>query len=103
MNHLFTEREKACELLEAAEAKVLRMATLSWHAKLAAQNSKSAKKLKNHDEESVEKDLDTILPAPTAEFLDELVPRAKRPRHRLGTLGLLWPKVDTIDWCKVTN
>ncbi|GJE96634.1 hypothetical protein PsYK624_128340 [Phanerochaete sordida] len=33
-------------------------------------------------------------------LLEKYAPPKKRPRHRLGLVGLLGKKVDTIDWCK---
>ncbi|EEB99690.1 hypothetical protein MPER_00584, partial [Moniliophthora perniciosa FA553] len=36
------------------------------------------------------------MPSPT---LDELVPPAKRPRHKAGLLGMCGTEVDTIEWC----
>ena len=34
-------------------------------------------------------------------LLERYAPPKKRPRHRLGFLGVLGKKVDTIEWCKV--
>ncbi|KOS20456.1 Uncharacterized protein ESCO_005373 [Escovopsis weberi] len=39
--------------------------------------------------------------AAAAETVDgRYIPRSKRPQHRLGLLGLLGERVDTIDWCR---
>ncbi len=35
-------------------------------------------------------------------ILETYAPPNKRPRHRLGFLGLFGRKVDTIEWCKVS-
>lgn len=57
--------------------------------------------MKVKDEEKDSTIVDTLVPAPSREFLDELVPSTKRPKHRTGFLGLFGPKVDTVDWCSV--
>lgn len=36
-----------------------------------------------------------------ASLIDKYVPPNKRPRHRIGFLGLWGRKVDTIEWCTV--
>lgn len=42
-----------------------------------------------------------IDPVALDEMIARYVPEHKRPKHRLGFLGLWGRKVDTIEWCKV--
>ena len=90
LNKLYKRREGACKKLEQAEAKILRHATLEWRMK----QKKKAKK----DEEGAEVDQPV---SGSVELLNELVPKSKRPTHRVGFLGMFGDKVDTIEWCKV--
>lgn len=103
MNDFFDARTKACKKLEAAESKVIRTATLEWRRRVKL-HKKAEKKVKQTDEEKLENGTMEPLKRPevlTHEFLDDLVPYAKRPKHRTGVLGLVGKKVDTVDWCKV--
>ncbi|KAG9226508.1 hypothetical protein CCMSSC00406_0005825 [Pleurotus cornucopiae] len=106
LNKIFEERRKLCSKLEKAISKLLRKATETWrtqervHKKDVKLRKKQQKKMKD-----VEKDHNLLpheLERPPASFelLDELVPRGERPRHRVGLLGLIGRKVDTVDWCK---
>ncbi|KAF6760084.1 DUF221 family protein [Ephemerocybe angulata] len=97
LNDLFDRRQEACSKLEAAQTSILKQATLAWRAKTKLHRKSQKNKLK--DEEKPE-DFDLVKPEPTMELLNDLVPAAKRPKHRTGMLGLFGPKVDTIDWCK---
>jgi len=42
------------------------------------------------------------VPQPVASYeaLNELVPPAKRPQHKVGLMGVFGQKVDTIEWAK---
>ncbi|KAG6920077.1 hypothetical protein DXG01_010145 [Tephrocybe rancida] len=96
LNKVFRERQDICTKLEAAEASLLAKATKAWQKREMAHHK---------TRKSTSKDIengDNILAVPTAshEFLNELVPPANRPKHRIGALGLFGTKVDTIDWCK---
>jgi hypothetical protein len=97
LNKLFEERQGACARLEAAESKVLRQAAKAWRKLLA-----NEKKARNKQPKDIEKIPPPLTPPaqPTLEFLDSLVPPAKRPTHRTGLLGLFGEKVSTIEWCK---
>jgi calcium permeable stress-gated cation channel len=84
----------------------LRRATLAWRAKQKSKKTETAKPQHDAiaDAEKGEADQDTQdMPPPTRQLLDELVPLALRPTHRVGTFGFMGigKKVDTIDWCKV--
>lgn len=96
LNELFEERVDACSKLEAANATILRDATKAWRKREKA-HKKTLKKQK--DEEKSEQ-TELILSPASHEFLNDLVPLKKRPRHRTGFWGLWGTKVDTINWCK---
>lgn len=100
LNELFERRQEACEKLEAAESALLKDAVLAWRKKV--KRHKKAAKRRPKDEEGRPISDELTLPPITREFLDELVPPAKRPRHRAGFLGVIGRKVDTVDWCKVS-
>ncbi|KAG6898143.1 hypothetical protein C0992_004859 [Termitomyces sp. T32_za158] len=95
LNKLFRERQDVCIRLEAAIASLLANATKMWRKR--EKTRQRALRLKTQDLENA----DSILRVHTAsrELLNELVPPAQRPRHRVGLLGF-GNKVDTIDWCK---
>ncbi|KAF9495804.1 DUF221-domain-containing protein [Pleurotus eryngii] len=106
LNKIFEERRKLCSKLEKAISKLLRKATETWrirervHNKGVKLRKKQQKKMKD-----VEKDHNLLpheleRPPASLELLDELVPRGERPRHKVGLLGLIGQKVDTVDWCK---
>ncbi|KAJ7595058.1 DUF221 family protein [Mycena floridula] len=97
LNKTFREREKACKKLEAAYSQLLRHTTKVWHLKHVAH--KKAKKQKAVDKEKNE-DLELIVPPPSQDLMDELLPPGKRPTHRIGFLGLFGPKVDTVRHCR---
>lgn len=104
LNDGFEERTKACKKLEAAESKLLRTATLTWRKRLK-EHEKAAKRARPKDEEkgdSGDSEPLVIPDKPSHQFLNELVSNEKRPKHRLGFMGLFGQKVDTIDWCKVS-
>ncbi|KAF9528530.1 DUF221 family protein [Crepidotus variabilis] len=96
LNKLFERRVDACKKLESAESKILKTATMAW--RLREKQHKKTQKRKLKDEEEVDAPL--VMPPPSREFLDDLVPSIDRPKHKTGLLGLLGEKVDTIDWCK---
>lgn len=111
LNKNFEARQKACKKLEAASSKLLRAATKEWVRRQKAQHKFAKKVRKPRDVEKAEKeaaeegfDVNALIPpSPSREFMDDLVPEEKRPKHRLGTLGVvgIGKKVDTIEWCKV--
>lgn len=79
---IYQRRLDACNKLEAAETKLLSQAT-----KLRASGATSEKK--NVDVEAGDRDVRSAA---------SVVPKEKRPTHKLGFLGLLGEKVDTIEW-----
>jgi hypothetical protein len=80
---LYDRRAKACKKLESAETKLLRLAT-----KAIAKNEKKKKETPALDSESDRGEI------------ARWVPTKKRPTHKLGFLGLIGKKVDTIDWAR---
>ncbi|KAF8160922.1 DUF221 family protein [Crassisporium funariophilum] len=98
LNDLFERREDACDKLEAAGAAILKAATLAWRNKEKQYRRIQRKKLQDVEHSSSDGKL-TVPPASQA-LLDDLVAPAFRPKHRTGFLGLIGPKVDTINWCK---
>ncbi|KXN90147.1 hypothetical protein AN958_04637 [Leucoagaricus sp. SymC.cos] len=98
LNETFEERQETCEKLEAAETTYLEELVLAWRKKEKAH--KKAMKRRKKDEEGDHVSSELELPPITREFLDELVPSAKRPHHRNGFLGMIGQKVDSIDWYK---
>ncbi|KAF8637999.1 hypothetical protein AX16_010631 [Volvariella volvacea WC 439] len=98
LNELYEQRQDACELLEAAESQLLKLAMKAWRKRRAAQ--KKARKAGNDVEKHQNGATEEAIEPPSMTLLNELVPAKQRPRHRAGLLGILGKKVDTIDWCK---
>ncbi|KAK7031452.1 hypothetical protein R3P38DRAFT_2923651 [Favolaschia claudopus] len=96
LNKLFQRRQDACKKLEAAESKVLKLATVAWRKKEHAHRKMQRKKKQDKEEQG---DSPLVLPPPSRELLNELVPESDRPTHRTGLLGLIGKKVETIPWC----
>ncbi|ESK88187.1 duf221 family protein [Moniliophthora roreri MCA 2997] len=84
LNKLYEKREDACEMLEKAVTEVLKLASREYR--------RLHKKHKKKDIEGAS----AAIPPPT---LEELVPPAKRPKHKAGFLGVCGTEVDTIEWC----
>jgi len=80
---LYERREKACNKLESAETKLLKLAT-----KQIAKNNKKNQSPPELDAEANKGEI------------SRFVPRKKRPTHKLGPLGLWGKKVDTIEWAR---
>ncbi|KAL0959979.1 hypothetical protein HGRIS_011638 [Hohenbuehelia grisea] len=80
---IYDRRLAACNKLEGAETDLLRTAA---KLRIAAKKSKT-KNSKDHEYDPEAADT-------------SLVPRDKRPQHKLGFLGLLGQKVDTIEWAR---
>ena len=81
---LFDRRATACNKLESAETKILKLAT-----KQIAKNKK-----KNLPEPEMTD------PEANKAAVMRYVPQKKRPTHKLGKFGLYGQKVDTIDWAR---
>lgn len=78
------ERDKVAMKLEGAEVKLIQAVNKA--------RAKALKKGGNADE--------TEQDAETANVISKWVPDKKRPSHRLGPLGLVGKKVDTLEWCR---
>lgn len=83
LDDLVKERTKIAMKLEGAEVKLLKLA-----------NANRIKAGESVDDSSKQVDTET------GDLSARWVPQAKRPSHRLGPLGLLGKKVDTIEWCR---
>ncbi|KAI1105835.1 DUF221-domain-containing protein [Jackrogersella minutella] len=89
LDDLVKERDKLAMKLEKAEVNLI---------KLANENRiKAMKKNKGGANEMVE---DAPTDAESGSLAARWVPDKKRPTHRLGLLGLVGKKVDTINWCR---
>ncbi|KAI0132561.1 hypothetical protein BJ170DRAFT_706107 [Xylariales sp. AK1849] len=86
LDDLVKERDKVAMKLEKAEVKLIKAANGS--------RLKSIKKGASH--QAVEAPAD----AESGSLAARWVPQKKRPSHRLGFLGLIGKKVDTINWCR---
>ncbi|KAL2176782.1 uncharacterized protein P884DRAFT_300207 [Thermothelomyces heterothallicus CBS 202.75] len=93
LDKLVGERDKVAMRLEKAEVKLI---------KLAHKARQDAIKKKKKDGASAEEpDMDPIVgDAESGSIAARWVPQKKRPTHRLGPLGLVGKKVDTINWCR---
>lgn len=86
IDDLVKERDKVAMKLEKAEVKLLKLAN--------AERLKAIKK--GGADERVEAPAD----AEPGSLAARWVPSKKRPTHKLGPLGLVGKKVDTIEWCR---
>ncbi|KAI1470763.1 DUF221-domain-containing protein [Daldinia caldariorum] len=87
LDDLVKERDEVAMKLEKAEVKLLKLAN--------AQRIKSAKKGSSNNDRA-----EAPLDAESGSLAARWVPEKKRPTHRLGLLGLVGKKVDTINWCR---
>lgn len=88
LDDLVDERDKVAFKLEKAEIKLVKLANKN--------RLKEAGKGVSHDEESPIGDNN----AESGSVASRWVPSKKRPTHRTGKLGLIGPKVDTINWAR---
>lgn len=86
---LVEKRDKAAMRLEKAEVKLIKLA---HKARLAA--IKKGASPDDADKAPIVGD------AESGSIAARWVPNKKRPTHRLGPLGLIGKKVDTINWCR---
>lgn len=88
LDEMVTERDKTAMKLEAAEVKLIKAA--------------NKRRLKGTGKEATPRDT-TDVDAELAEngrSGTDTAPDSKRPSHRLGALGLVGGKVDSIEWCR---
>ncbi len=101
LNRLFERRQECCKMLETAEVSILKFAALAWRKQQKQYRKSHRRKLRDTEQSCSVAEPEP--PAPTKRLLDDLVTRSMRPTHRTGFLGLFGPKVDTINWCKVSQ
>lgn len=89
VDEMVKERDKVAMRLEKAEVKLI---------KLANKERQNAIK-KGASPEEVEK-APVLGDAESGSVAARWIPEKKRPTHRLGPLGLIGKKVDTINWCR---
>ncbi|KAI0490178.1 hypothetical protein F4859DRAFT_463909 [Xylaria cf. heliscus] len=86
LDDLVKERDKVAMKLEKAEIKLLKLANAA-RVKAIKKGAADERPVAPADAES-------------GSLAARWVPPKKRPTHRLGFLGLIGEKVDTIDWCR---
>ncbi|KAI1434674.1 hypothetical protein GGR50DRAFT_661130 [Xylaria sp. CBS 124048] len=86
LDNLVEERDKVAMKLEQAEVKLLKLAN--------AERLKAAKKGGTSEMPAA------VDSGESGSLAARWVPPKKRPSHRLGLLGLVGKKVDTINWCR---
>ena len=89
VDEMVKERDKVAMRLEKAEVKLI---------KLANKERQNAIK-KGASPEEIEK-APVLGDAESGSVAARWIPEKKRPTHRLGPLGLIGKKVDTINWCR---
>lgn len=88
VDDLVKERDKVAMRLEKAEVKLIKLANKARQAAI--------KKGASPDDADVSVPLD----AESGSIAARWVPAKQRPTHKLGLLGLVGEKVDTINWCR---
>jgi len=86
LDELVEERDKVAMKLEKAQVKLIKLAN--------AARLKAVKKGASDDKAPTAQDTES------ADASARWIPQKKRPTHRLGPLGLVGKKVDTIEWCR---
>ena len=88
------ERDKIAMKLEGAEVKLIKAVNKARNK--AHKKGGNAATAENHTEETAADAQDTE----TGDAVTRWLPQKKRPSHRLGLLGLVGKKVDTLEWCR---
>ncbi|KAK1708332.1 uncharacterized protein CLUP02_17636 [Colletotrichum lupini] len=88
LDDLVEERDKVAMKLEKAQVKLIKLAN--------AARLKAAKKGGAPEKTPSAQDTE----AGASDAAARWIPQKKRPTHRLGLLGLIGKKVDTIEWCR---
>lgn len=89
VDELVGDRDKAAMRLEKAEVKLIKLAN-----KARQEAIKKGASAEEADKAPIVGD------AESGSLAARWVPEKKRPTHRLGPLGLVGKKVDTINWCR---
>ncbi|KAL2153805.1 hypothetical protein VTH82DRAFT_4961 [Thermothelomyces myriococcoides] len=101
LDKLVKERDEVAMRLEKAEVKLIRLAHKARQEALKKKKKKKKKGASPEEEQQEEAGAEPIVgDAESGSLAARWVPRSKRPTHRLGPLGLVGKKVDTIDWCR---
>lgn len=91
VDKLVEERDKVAMKLEGAQVKLIKLANKE---RIKANKKSGATETAEATEAAADAAADTEVGTASARW----VPQKKRPSHRLGFLGLLGKKVDTIEW-----
>ncbi|KAL1836118.1 hypothetical protein VTJ49DRAFT_5553 [Mycothermus thermophilus] len=86
VEELVEERDRVAMRLEKAEVELIKLA--NKYRRQALKNGNSGD------------DAALVADAESGSLAARWVPREKRPTHRIGPLGLIGDKVDSIDWCR---
>ncbi|OIW28467.1 DUF221-domain-containing protein [Coniochaeta ligniaria NRRL 30616] len=89
LDDLIKQRDKAAFRLEKAEVKLIKAA-----------NKERQKHLKKQASADADGDASIPLDAESGSLAARWLTPEQRPHHRLGFLGLIGKKVDTINWCR---
>ncbi|KAL7627572.1 phosphate metabolism protein 7 [Parahypoxylon ruwenzoriense] len=92
LDDLVKERDEVAMKLEKAEVNLLKLAN--------AERLKAIKKGGSDERLEASGDAPADADAESGSLAARWVPDKKRPTHRLGLLGLVGKKVDTINWCR---
>ncbi|KAK1752140.1 hypothetical protein QBC47DRAFT_389846 [Echria macrotheca] len=88
VDELVKERDKVAMRLEKAEVKLIKLANKNRQAAIKKGSA------------GADADAEIPLDAESGSIAARWVPAKKRPTHKLGLLGLVGKKVDTINWCR---
>ncbi|CAJ2513631.1 Uu.00g017500.m01.CDS01 [Anthostomella pinea] len=86
LDELVNSRDKVAMKLEKAEVKLVKLA--------------NAARLKAIKKGAADQRTEAPVDAESGSLAARWIPAKKRPSHRLGPLGLVGKKVDTISWCR---
>ncbi|KAJ6444898.1 DUF221 domain-containing protein [Purpureocillium lavendulum] len=92
IDELVEERDKVAMKLEGAEVKLLKLVNKA-RTKAAKKGGAAPAANNGHSQ-------DATADAEAGSIAARWIPDSKRPSHRLGPLGLIGQKVDTIDWSR---
>ncbi|PLW13499.1 hypothetical protein PCANC_15599 [Puccinia coronata f. sp. avenae] len=93
---IYNKRQECVSMLESAETTLVKKAIQQHKSMLKSSQDKAQPFLPETIKRVHSRELSTAEQDP----VDQFVHRKSRPSHRLGFLGLLGKKVDTIDYCK---
>lgn len=100
LDELVEQRDETAMRLEKAEVSLIKLANKARSKAAKAANKGAAGTGHGHGHDEARADADADADAETGSIAARYVPDKKRPSHRLGFLGLLGQKVDTIEWSR---